>query len=239
MVQIKSKSNLLIALFLFGSGISAVHAEEVVPAVPPVKPIFLEALPDSSDKVKFKVVVQLAGEGKTGSTTILKKKVDDEGNYTWSRIDKCQSSNGFETRTTGDRAFKTPAGRFQPLDTSNKLLYQGSWDSHGPATYYFVLQATADANKRGFAAIHNGHVSGRNSHGCVRTENDCAREVLTLNDLAEEIPVEAEQAVPQSLVFSSIEENLFGRSLGIRAKTRLDYSAMVLEFLKYEGTDFE
>ncbi len=227
--------------FIFAAN-SAIGAEDA-PAQPAqphpeVKTISLEALADNDPKVKFRVTVQLAGRGKSGYTLIEKKK--DDG--TWSRIDKCASSNSYATRVTesGDKFLKTPAGRFQPLDTSNKLLYNGAWDSHGPATYYYVLQSTQNENKRAYAAIHNGHVAGNNSHGCVRTENDCAREVREFADgIAEEIPVAADQAAPKSLVFSAIEANLFGQSLGISAKTHLDYSAMVLNLVGFEGTDFE
>lgn len=199
-----------------------------------VKKIAIPALADDDAKVKMKVVVQLAGEGDSGYTEILQKRVLRDGTYEWRRIDKCGSSNSYESRGGDDPAFKTPAGRFQPLDTSNKLLYKGDWDEHGPATYYIALQANADENRRAFAAIHNGHRPGRNSHGCVRTEDDCADQIREYADgLAVAVAADAEGVTPKSLIFSPIEERLFSRSLGIKAKARRDFSAMVLEFLDY------
>ena len=196
---------------------------------PGVQAIYKAARADDDPVVKYKVVVQLAGEGRSGTTEILKKVTRNNGLFSWSRIDKCGSSNGFENRFQGDLAFKTPAGRYQPLDTGDKLLYQGSWDNHGPVTYYLVVQG---GPRRGFAGLHNGHVPGANSHACIRTENDCARGIRRIAD-HEGVEVGASDAEPVSLVFGPIEETNYLQSLGIRAKRRRDFSSIVLEFLPY------
>jgi hypothetical protein len=205
-----------------------------------VKKIFIPALADEDPKVKFKVSVQLAGKGDVGSTQILEKILDENSQWTgkWETLLECDSSNGYKTDPTPPQPYmKTPAGRFQPLDTSDNLLYRigrdAIWDDHGPATYYFGIEAPNGL--RGFAAIHNGHVPGRNSHGCVRTTDRCA---LKIRKLADEVggPVkilkEKEPNTPLSLIFTFTEAAL-SVSPKAFARVKRDFSAMVLEFKPY------
>jgi len=215
----------------------SVGATDIAPAQSPVSYFTIPALADDDAKVKFKAQVQLAGQGQSGTVLILKKIVADDGTFTWTRIDKCGSSNSFENRPTGDRAFRTPAGRFQPLDTSNRLLYTPiqDWDSHGPATYYVAIQSKTNVNQRAFAAIHNGHIPGQNSHGCVRTENDCANEVREFADsVAVDVPADANNVVPSSLIFTRLEAAAYGGlTPPVTKQNRRDFSAMVLELLDF------
>ena len=213
-------TKLLILVLVLSSIYSRLSFAQQTP--PAVKQIFRVARADDDPVVKYKVNVQLAGEGEVGSTQILEKI-----NGAWSEILTCDSSNSFESRTGGDLAFKTPAGRFQPLETSDRLLYQGTWDDHGPVTYYFALQM---GDRRGFAAIHNGHIAGRNSHGCVRTTDRCAEKVFELaNRVGRSVPGEI------SDIFSPLEERLGLKLNGepLRAQSRRDFSAIVLNLLGY------
>ena len=208
-----------------------------------VKKIFLPALADENPKVKFKVSVQLAGQGDVGSTQILEKIFDENGQWNgkWETLLECDSSNGYKTDPTPPQPYmKTPAGRFQALDTSDNLLYRigkdAIWDNHGPATYYFGIEAPNGL--RGFAAIHNGHVPGRNSHGCVRTTDRCA---FKIRKLAEEVggPVqvvrENDANTPLSLIFTFAEAVLRVSPKAL-ARAKRDFSAMVLEFKPYPET---
>jgi hypothetical protein len=205
-----------------------------------VSKIFLLALPDEHPKVKYKVSIQLAGQGDVGSTKIQEKILDQSGNWNgqWITTDECDSSNSYKTDPSPPQPFmKTPAGRFQPLDTSDNLLYRigrdAIWDDHGPATYYFGIQTPSGL--RGFAAIHNGHIPGRNSHGCIRTTDRCA---LKIRKIADQIggPVqtlrENDPNNPLSLIFTFTEASL-NVSPKAFARARRDFSAMVLEFKPY------
>ena len=208
-----------------------------------VKKIFIPALSDDNPKVKYKVSIQLAGQGDVGSTKVQEKIINENGQWDgkWETILECDSSNSYKTDPTPPQPYmKTPAGRFQPLDTSDNLLYRigrdAIWDDHGPATYYFGVEAPNGL--RGFAAIHNGHIPGRNSHGCVRTTDRCA---LKIRNLADEVggPIqtlkESDANTPLSLIFSFTEAalNVSPKAL---ARAKRDFSAMVLEFKPYLET---
>lgn len=120
----------------------------------------------------FIVHVKLAPPGETGKLWLDQLQSDGQSYKTI--LSGCPATGGISPHPDRRPAIKTPAGTHVIWDTTRYLWYRGGWDTkHNPATYFWKhsLKQTA------VAAIHNGHIAGQNSHGCIRTSDSCAQAI--------------------------------------------------------------
>lgn len=130
----------------------------------------------------FIVHVRLAPPGEKG--TMWVDRLQSDGQSYKTVLSGCPATGGVSPHPDGSPAIKTPSGTHMIWDTTRYLWYRGGWDTkHRPATYFWKHSFKQTA----VAAIHNGYIPGQNSHGCIRTSDECAQAIYTAaNSVASE-----------------------------------------------------
>ncbi len=115
------------------------------------------------------VVVQLSNT--PGVAGVLKLySLNSAGTAYNTTLSSCPASGGYDSHPDGQRSKKTPAGTHSVIDTGDRLVYNGREVNMYNPTYFKSFRPWSENRM----AIHSGHVSGGNSHGCVRTSSNCA-----------------------------------------------------------------
>jgi hypothetical protein len=118
------------------------------------------------------VEVQLSNTpGRTGALKLY--SLNSAGTAYNATLTNCPATGGYDTHPDGQRSKKTPAGVHSVIDTGDRLVYNGREVNMYNPTYFKSFRPWSENRM----AIHSGHRAGSNSHGCVRTSDNCAATV--------------------------------------------------------------